>query len=171
MRPNDAVFDSAVPHEAGHVLVAYSFGIPVRQIGYRIRSERDARIISEIAQPSPAADEQEKLAHCIVASAGMAGEVVARGIYDPTNLDPRNPDNVVVRILAGVGAEPTDFLQAAKEVIDKNRQAFDRLCLALIERYPAVRAQIISIGQPGIYALLVKENLDKILAEVTPGTK
>jgi hypothetical protein len=89
VKPNDRVFEQAVPHEAGHVFVAYSFRIPVKQIAYRIRSELDAGIISDIADPSRSTNEDEKRAHCFVASAGMAGEVVATGVYDRANLDPR----------------------------------------------------------------------------------
>src|SRR5579864_310619 len=36
----DAVFATAVPHESGHVLVAYRYGIPVREISIRVRSEK-----------------------------------------------------------------------------------------------------------------------------------
>jgi hypothetical protein len=169
MRPDDEVFEQAVSHEAGHVLVAYCFGISVREIAYAIKSEFDGRIISAIADPSGAANEEEKRRHCLVASAGIAGEVVGKGTYDHVNLKPGNPDKLVVRALAGAGL--TDFLEPAKEIIQRNRKAFDRLCSALRERYPAVREQIISSGQPGIYALLDKEDLDKILAGVTPTGK
>lgn len=97
MRPNDEVFERAVPHEAGHVLVAYCFGISVREIAYTIKSEFDGRIISVIADPSGAANEEEKRRHCLVASAGIAGEAVGKGTYDHVNLKPGNPDKLVVR--------------------------------------------------------------------------
>jgi len=167
MKPNDEVFEQAVPHEAGHVLLAYCFRIPVKHIAYRITSEVDGRIISAIAEPSRTAKEEEKRSHCLVASAGMAGEVVAAGVYDRANLDPRNPDKKLVRTLAG--AALTDFLQPAQDA--RNKQAFDRLCSALRERYPDVRDQIVSSGEPGTYPLLVKEDLDEILAGVTPSRK
>lgn len=167
MQPNDAVFQRAVPHEAGHVLVAYSFAIPVRQIAYYVRSERDARIVSLIAEPPRVVNEEQKRAHCVVASAGMAGEVVATGAYDRANLAPLNPDIVFIRRLAGVGAGLTDFVQQAKRIIGKNRRTFDRLCSALRERYPDVRRQIVSNGKPAIYPLLIKEDLDKILADIS----
>jgi hypothetical protein len=126
VKPSDEVFELAVPHEAGHVLVAYSFRIPVKHIAYRVTSELNGRIISDIADPLRITNEEEKRAHCLVASAGMAGEVVATGVYDRANLDPRNPDKKVVRTLAGAGL--TDFLQPAQEIIARNRQAFHRLC-------------------------------------------
>lgn len=129
----------------------------------------DGRTISAIAEPSRTANEEEKRSHCLVASAGMAGEVVATGVYDRANLDPRNPDKKVVRTLAGAGL--TDFLQPAQEIIARNKQAFERLCSALRERYPDVRDQIVSSREPGTYPLLVKEDLDKILAGVTPSGK
>ena len=165
MKPNDEVFEQSVPHEAGHVLLAYCFRIPVKHIAYRIRSEFDGRIISAIANPSAMPSDEEKRAHCLVASAGMAGEVVATGVYDRANLDPRNPDKRVVHVLASAGL--TDFLQPAQEIIVKNKEAFDALCSAIRERYPEIKARIISSAQPGIYPLLVTEDLDKILAGVT----
>jgi hypothetical protein len=95
----------------------------------------------------------------------MAGEVVATGVYDRANLGPRNPDKRVVQMLGGAGL--TDFLQPAQEIIANNRKAFHLLCSAIRERYPDVREQIISRGEPGIYPLLVKQDLDRILAELT----
>jgi len=169
MKPNDAVFEQAVPHEAGHALLAYCFRIAIKHIAFDIKSEFGGRIISAIADPSNAATEKEKRAHCLVASAGIAGEAIERGFYDPVNLKPGNPDKDVVRTLASAGL--TDFLEPARKIIEKNKSAFDRLCSALRERYPVVRQQIISSGQPGIYILLDKEDLDKILGEVTPTGK
>jgi hypothetical protein len=59
-----------------------------------------------------------------------------------------------------------DFVPAAQEIIAKNRPAFDLLCSAMRQRYPDIREKIISSGHPGIYPLLVKEELDEILADV-----
>lgn len=167
MKPSDEVFERAVPHEAGHVLVAYCFHVVVKQIAYRITTELGARIISEIAKPSRAPNELtdvERHAHCLIAAAGMAGELVATGEYDRVNLNPENPDNKMVSMLSSVGI--TDFLQPAQDIIVRNRRAFDHLCSAMRKRYPRVCEQIISSGRPGIYSLLSKEELDEALEKV-----
>jgi hypothetical protein len=83
MKTSAEVFELAVPHEAGHVLVAYRFHVHVRQIAYHIKSETAGRIISQIAEPSRPPHElsdEERQAHCLIAAGGMAGEVVARSI-------------------------------------------------------------------------------------------
>jgi len=167
MKPSDDVFDHAVPHEAGHVLVAYCFGVVVKQIAYRITTELRGQIISEIAAPSHASrklTDEERQAHCLIAAAGMAGELVATGEYDRGNLSPGNADKKMVSMLSSVGI--TDFLQPAQDIIVRNSQGFYHLCSALRKKYPRVREQIISSGRPGIYPLLSKEELDKVLAGV-----
>jgi hypothetical protein len=169
MKPSDAVFERAVPHEAGHVLVAYSFCVSVQQIAYRIDPESNGRIISLIAAPSFALrepTEEERKTHCTIAAAGMAGEVVVTGGYDPANLNASSPDKKMVSLLSRSSIR--DFIPAAQEIIAGNRKAFDRLCSAIRDRYPEIKERIISSAQPGTYALLVKEDLDTILAETTP---
>ncbi len=168
MKPSDNVFECAVPHEAGHVLIAYCFHVAVRQIAYRIGSESEGRMISEIAVPSRAFHEltdDERQAHCLIAAGGMAGELVATGDYNRANHSPRNADKKMLAKLTS--ADITDFLQPAQEIISRNKRAYDKLCATMRERYPKVRERIISSGQPGIYPLLSKEELDKILAGVT----
>jgi len=43
--------------------------------------------------------------------------------YDKANLNRLNPDNLVVRELAGSDANITDFLKPAKEIIEAKLQA------------------------------------------------
>jgi hypothetical protein len=90
--------------------------------------------------------------------------LVATGRYDPANLSSKNPDKKLLAALSR--ASITDFVPAAQEIIAKNKPAFDLLCSAMRQRYPDIREQIISSGRPGIYPLLVKEELNKILADV-----
>jgi len=168
MKPSDNVFVSAVPHEAGHVLVAYCFHVAVRRIAYRIGSESEGRIMSEIAVPSRVSHELtdgERQAHCLIAAGGMAGELVATGGFDRANLSPLSADQKILATLTST--DITGFLQPAQEIISRNKRAFDSLCAATRERYPKVREQIISSRRLGLYPLLSKEDLDKLLGGVT----
>lgn len=167
MKPIEKIFKSAVPHEAGHVLAAYCFGVGVRQIAYKIWSGFGGRIVSEIARPSRSLHEispKEREAYCIIAAAGMAGEVITTGEYDRANLDPQSADRIILADVSS--ADIADFLAHAEVAIKRNRQAYDDLCMAMRERYPTVREQIISSGRPGTYTLLAANELNSILVGV-----
>lgn len=163
----DAVFANAVPHESGHVLVAYRYGIPVREISIQVRSATDGNVVSMIQFPRPDefADlaEQERNAYCVMLAGGIAGERFANGAVDPSNSGAMTLDKV--RLKDFTDRPMADFEPKAAKVIDANRRQFRQLCSKLKARYPEAKNKLQQSGT-GEVILVAKKELDDLLRAV-----
>jgi len=130
----DEVFRKAVPHESGHVLVAYRLGVPVKHISIQVRSEVDGNVVSVIQYPRedemPHLSERERSVYCQVLAGGIAGERFATSTIDPLNGNPSSGDNLALRRFTD--SPLTDFEAAASAIINGNRRAFRQLCSKLL---------------------------------------
>jgi hypothetical protein len=162
----DKVFDRAVPHEAGHTLMAYKLRMPVRSICI-VMGESTGSVVTHIEYPRQeeiaTLSEEEVLKCCQVLGAGIAGERFEKKKIDPLNLDPSTGDS---SILSSFTDKPlTDFEDPARKVICANRKRFRELCSKLRKKYPAVKEQITKAGT-GEFVLLTNEDLDALLANL-----
>ena len=163
----EQVFANAVPHESGHVLVAYRLQIPVKNICIQVRSEFDGGIVSFIQFPRedemPHLSDEERLAYCQLLAGGIAGERFATSKIDPLNSDPMDPDSVLLKRFTD--RPLTEFEPAAGAIIARNGRAFRQLCSRLRQRYPAIKEQV-RTARIGEFTLITEHDLDELLSDL-----
>ena len=158
------VFEIAVPHEAGHAVVANELKIPVQNIAFRLRGSSGTAFAS-LWQPDDhelnGLMDEKRLAYCTVLAAGIAGELFERNVSDQSNDNPASSDRVLLARLTT--RDIMEFVPAAKEIIHNNRRKFRQLCSRMKLRYPECRRKIESSAQDGVYLLVTQQELVEML--------
>lgn len=161
----DSYIEQAIPHEAGHILVAKAVGMPVFGLDHIVIRTPDGKILPGnfatrgVTPPDdqiPGMDPKLKAKYMLFVAGGLAGNIFAGQPVDEFGIEVDRKDLARVTTLT-----LEHVAKDAQEILQKHKEVFNRLTVAIRQSYlnlikdPHVKA--------GRYPLLSLAALEQLL--------
>lgn len=166
MKTAESYVDEAIPHEAGHIVVGSTVGMPIRGLAVNIVVNREGKKIGDFATESVEPPDEEipltppkiLLAYKAYLAGGLAGN---NFVGSPATEECLQNDRLK---LARVGTESLETMsEIAAPIIEKNHVEFGRLTSLIRDRFLALMAD--AALKTGRYRLLDEKDLDEIFGK------
>ena len=166
MKTAESFVDEAIPHEAGHIVVGSTVGMPIKGLAVNIVVTSGGKKIGDFATESvEPSDDQIPLtppkvlhAYKVYLAGGLAGNN-----FEGVAATEECLQNDRLK-LARVGTESLEAMsEIAAPIIEKNRTEFGRLTSLIRERFLAVMAG--AALKTGRYELVSEKDLNEIFGK------